>query len=364
MKNKGLLVGLIAIAIFVIGYFVWKSSNNPVSKDKEIIKIGAILPLTGDLATYGQSGQEGMEIALDEFNKEFPNKVKLVLEDDKGTVKDGISAINKLITNDKVQIIMGSMSSGVTLGIAPIVEKNKVVLVAPTSTASEVTNAGDFIFRICVSDEYEGKAMADYVADSMKYDKIGVVYINNDYGVGLKNNFSKEMSVKNKNIDFEQGYDPKITDFKTIVQKLKDAKVDLLYIVAQKEQLNFFKACRELDYKPQFTGSTMIEDKELLGELQSFLKGTKYTFRSYDPTSQQKVSSSFVSKYKAKYNKTPDFYAASVYDATRLILHSVVKANNTGNDLKSFLYSVKNYEAVTGIISFDANGERVSGPAG
>ena len=85
--------------------------------------------------------------------------------------------------------------------------------------------------------------------------------------------------------------------------------------------------------------------------------GTKYTFRSYDPTSQQKVSSSFVSKYKAKYNKTPDFYAASVYDATRLILHSVVKANNTGNDLKSFLYSVKNYEAVTGIISFDANGD-------
>ena len=162
MKNKGLLVGLIAIAIFVIGYFVWKSSNNPVSKDKEIIKIGAILPLTGDLATYGQSGQEGMEIALDEFNKEFPNKVKLVLEDDKGTVKDGISAINKLITNDKVQIIMGSMSSGVTLGIAPIVEKNKVVLVAPTSTASEVTNAGDFIFRICVSDEYEGKAMATW----------------------------------------------------------------------------------------------------------------------------------------------------------------------------------------------------------
>ncbi len=349
---KKILIVILAFA------FILSCKNDKTNKTKnEIIKIGAILPLTGDLATYGQSGQEGMTIALDEFNKEFPNKVKLVLEDDKGSVKDGISAVNKLITNDKVQIIMGSMSSGVTLGIAPVLEKNKIVLVAPTSTASEVTNAGDYIFRVCVSDEYEGKAMANYVSDSLKYKNLGVVFINNDYGVGLKNNFIKGITTNNKTVDFEQGYDPKTTDFKTIIQKLKEAKVGLLYIVAQKEQLNFFKNCKELDYKPQFIGSTMIEDKELLSELQNFLKGTKYTFRSYDSNSEKSVSSGFVSKYKAKYNKTPDFYAASVYDATRVILYSINKAKNNGNDLKSYLYSIENYEAVTGVITFDKNGD-------
>jgi len=348
--------------VILVFSFILSCKNDKANKTKnEIIKIGAILPLTGSLATYGQSGKEGMTIALDEFNTEFPNKVKLVLEDDKGSVKDGISAVNKLITNDKVQIIMGAMSSGVTLGIAPILEKNKIVLVSPTSTASEVTNAGDYIFRVCVSDVYEGKAMANYVCDSLKYKNLGVVYINNDYGVGLKNNFIKGITTNNKTVDFEQGYDPKTTDFKTIIQKLKEAKVDLLYIVAQKEQLNFFKNCKELDYKPQFIGSTMIEDKELLGELQSFLKGTKYTYRSYDPNSKQKVSSNFVTKYKAKYNKIPDFYAASVYDATRLILYTVSKVNYTGDDMKTFLYNIKDYEAVTGVISFDENGDVTQG---
>lgn len=332
------------------------SCQNKEYKNR-LIKIGAILPLTGDLATYGESGLEGMKIAIDEFNNEFPNKVKLVLEDDKGSVKDGINAVNKLIISDKVQIIMGSMSSGVTLGIAPVLEKNKVVLVSPTSTASEVTNAGDYIFRVCVSDEYEGRAMANYVIDSLKYNKLGIVFINNDYGVGLKDNFKKEITTQNKKVHFELGYAPKTTDFKTIIQKLKEAKVDLLYIVAQKEQLNFFKNCKELDYISQFIGSTMLEDKELLKEFQDFLKGTKYTYRSYNTTSTDIVSSNFVSKYKTKYNKIPDFYAASVYDATRIILYSINSTKNNGDDLKAFLYNIKNYEAVTGVISFDKNGD-------
>jgi len=343
----------------IILFFNGCENRDSAKKSTQLkkINIGAILPLSGDLAKYGQSGQEGMIIALNEFNLKFPNKIELVLEDDKGNVKDGINAVKKLIANDNVEIIMGSMSSGVTLGIAPIVEKNKVVLVSPTSTASAVTNAGDYIFRVCVSDEFEGKTMANYVVDFMKYQRIGVIFINNDYGVGLKNNFIKVMISKNKSIDFEQGYDPKTTNFKTIIQKLKQENIDLLYIVAQKEQLNFFKNSKELNYKPNFIGSTMIEDNELLSEMRDFLKGTKYTFRSYDINSKKSISLNFIKKYKLKFNKIPDFYTASVYDATRIILNAINNTKNEGSDLKTYLYKIKDYEAVTGVISFDKNGD-------
>jgi branched-chain amino acid transport system substrate-binding protein len=356
MNRLKFIIALLCIAISFTGCNSYDQKK--VVENNKTIKIGAILPLSGDLAQYGESGKQGLIIALDEFKENNRGiNCNIIIEDDKADVKVALSAINKLISDDKVKIIVGAMASGVTLGIAPVINEKKIILISPTSTASDVTNAGDYIFRVCVSDAFEGKTMADYLLKNFSNSKIGVVYINNDYGVGLKQNFIEHAKRIGLQISFEDGYNPMQKDFKTIINKLNNEKVDLLYIVAQKEQLNFFTQCKELNYRPQFTGSTMIEDDDLLNKLGGFLDGALYTYRSYNPTDSGKSTQYFVKSYQQKFGKFPDFYAASVYDATKLALQAEVDCSINKLDYKKYLYGIKNFNGVTGKITFDENGD-------
>lgn len=351
MKKAVLMV---LIGMLVVSSFIFMNS---CSKKGDVIKIGAILPLSGNMAKYGQSGKEAIQIAVENFNKTANRKVEVIYEDDIGEVKNGVSAINKLITIDKVQLILGAMPSGITLGIAPIAEKNKVVLISPTSTAKAVTNAGDFIFRVCVSDEIEGKTMADYLYNVVKPKSIGILYINNDYGIGLKADFSNALHANGAEVVREESYKADETNFRSIISKFKRANIDALYIVAYKEQINFFKQCSELKFKPLFCGSTMIEDSELIEKVGDFINGTIYTYRSYNPESEVSITKDFVSKYKAKYNKTPDFYAAANYDGALVALNAISNCEYSGEKIKEYLYKLANFKGVKGKILFDKNGD-------
>jgi branched-chain amino acid transport system substrate-binding protein len=356
MLHKNLFITFLTALMFMTGCN--SASHKKTLKENNIIKIGAILPLSGDLAQYGESGKQGMEIALEEFRRDHKDlKCEIIVEDDKGDVKVALSGISKIVESGDVKIIVGAMASGVTLGIAPVINKNKIILISPTSTASAVTDAGDYVFRVCVSDAYEGMSMAEYISVNLRHPKIGVVYVNNDYGIGLKKDFIDSAIANGLQIAVESGYNPMQKDFRSIINKLKYKKVDLIYVIAYKEQLNFFTQCKELNYKPQFTGSTMIEDQDLLGKLGDFLDGTLYTYRSYNPTDNGKTTKYFVDTYKSKYGKVPDFYAASTYDATKLALQTEMTCSAENIDYRSYLYGLKKFNGVTGEIKFDKNGD-------
>ena len=153
-----MIIIAIALILCIVGLLIWKGVGK--NGEKDAIKIGAIFPITGDLAQYGEYGMRGMEIALQEFKEDHPDvSVSIIVEDDMGQPKTAGSAVRKLRDVDGVDMIIGSMASGLTLSVAPEMEKSKIVMMAPTSTASEVTYAGDYIFRTCVSDAFEGACM-------------------------------------------------------------------------------------------------------------------------------------------------------------------------------------------------------------
>ncbi len=359
MKRKSLIIIGIALVIGIVGLLVWK---NVSKNDNDAIKIGAIFPITGDLAQYGEYGMRGMEIALQEFKEDHPGvNVTIIVEDDKGQPKTAGIAVRKLRDVDGVDMIIGSMASGLTLSVAPEMEKSKIVMMAPTSTASEITNAGDYIFRTCVSDAYEGACMAEYIQEHFANNNIGVVYINNDYGVGLKKNFVDKCRELGIPISYETGYDPNTNDFRTIISNLKSKGIDLIYLVAQKEQVEFFTQCKQLNYKPQITASTMLEDEDLINRLGSFMDGALYTYRSYDPTRQDSVVTRFISDYQKRYGITPEYYAASTFDATKVCLYSQFEYKKTGLSLKDYLYTIKELPGVMGTIEFDKNGDVTQG---
>ncbi len=324
--------------------------------------LGVMLPLTGPLASYGQSGREGAELAVSESRDNSGPVARVVFEDDRGDVRTGLTVFTKLVELDSAEIVVGAMASGVTLAIAPAANRARVVLISPTSTASEVSKAGDYIFRVCASDSFEGPEMARFIAKTFPRARIGVVSINNEYGVGLKADFTREARSLGLNIVLDESYAPSATDFRPIVQKARQAEVAVLYLVAQKEQLLMIGAMRQLGFRPQLTASTMLEDGELLKAYGPFLEGSIYTYRAYDPTDgSQELTTSFVRAYKARFGRIPDFYAASVYDATRVALHALANAGRLGQTLQRYLYDLRSFPGVTGSISFDRNGDVTQG---
>ena len=157
MIKKTIILVLLLVSLFVVFLCLRKQA------DENTIKIGVIMPQTGFLASPGQSVISGINLCIDEFNsKNSDKKIELIFEDSKSDPKIGVSAINKLINVDHVKIVIGDLGSPIFLAMASIAEKNKVVMISPGASNPSVSEAGDYIFRIYTSDEFDGKVMAGY----------------------------------------------------------------------------------------------------------------------------------------------------------------------------------------------------------
>lgn len=155
-------------------------------QEKSAIRVGVILPLTGPASEIGNNILDGIIIASEYYDSISPQKLKLIVEDSKLDAKQAMSSANKLITVDKVDAIIGLASSTEALVVAPVCEKNKVVMISSTASTPLLSDAGDYIFRIYPSDVYDSKVLAEYAKEIKK---VSILYLNNDFGVGLKNTF-------------------------------------------------------------------------------------------------------------------------------------------------------------------------------
>jgi branched-chain amino acid transport system substrate-binding protein len=347
------------LALATVFFLPACSKKQPETKE---IKIGAILPLTGGAAKYGQSAKNAIDLATEEISSTGINgkKVKIIYEDDQADPKIGVAAFHKLISVDKVTVIIGAMPSGVTLAIAPLAEKNHIILMSPASTAAAVRDAGDYIFRVCASDSLEGTAMVDFMVHNKNLKRIGMIYIQNGYGAGLKDVFENRLKELGLPLIIAEGFQPDDTDFRSQIQKLKDSNLDGIYVVGYKEQAVFFRQAQELGLHTPFFATTMVEDPELVQKAgESAMEGIIYTYRSYDPNASQKWVQDFVTHFKAKYNVVPDFYAGVGYDAARVLFDVIKKIGINADDVKNALYQLKDFPGVTGTITFDKNGDVV-----
>jgi len=350
------IVILIVVALAIV-FFV-----NQTKKEPEEIKIGVILPLTGEAAKFGQSAKEGIDLAIEEINiADDINKRKIILiyEDSKADPKTGTNAIQRLINIEKVPAIIGPMASSVTLAVAPIAEKNKVVVLSPASSAPQITDAGDYIFRNTYSDIYEGQKMARYVYEQTKYRKIGIMYINNDYGIGLKDVLKNRFTELGGQVVASETYDFGATDFRTQLSKLKNANPEALYLVGYEEMGRILVQAKELGIKVSFFSCIMFENQDILKIAGRLANGVIYTFPSYNPESEEQEVVQFIQAFENKYNHKPDGFAANSYDAAKILAYSIEKSGTNPSQIKSFLYTIKNYPGITGKTSFDENGDVV-----
>lgn len=350
------IILLISICLLMLGL-----SKRPEKPEMQEIKIGWIGPLSGQYASYGKMVKVGTEIAVEEINASGGINGKslvVIYEDDQLDPKKGVAAFNKLVSVHKVPLVIQAAGSNVMLAEAPIAERKRVVLISPTCTNPKISEAGDYIFRIAPSDLYQGKVIAQVAREELKAKSATVLYINNDYGVGLKDVFIARFEELGGTIAVSEGFAPDTKDFRTSLGKVKAAKPDVVFLSSlYQEAALILKQAKELGIPVQFIGGDGCFALELIQRAGDAAEGMLVVNMHWDPNSSEPLVSGFVSKIKEREGKEPEVYAALGYDCIKVVADAIKRGGTSSEAIKEALYVTEGFSGITGPTTFDEKGD-------
>lgn len=357
MNKKSLIAILLIIALSITGYIIWK--NKKVSTDDNFVKIGVMLPLTGEGADWGNNAKNAIELAIEEINKKNKKyKYEFIFEDSHTDSKIAVTTFTKLVDIDKVKYCIVDMISSNVLAIAPIANAKKVLILSPGASNPKITHAGDYVFRNWPSDALQGEIDAHVASDTLKWKNIAILKINNDYGVGLAEVFIKNLNPLSKIVTSES-YEKGATNFKTQLLKIKNSNADGVYLLSYPEELPIiFKQAKELNLNKVFLGTETFESQQLIDAVGNIADGAVYTFPK-TPDSSVKIVGDFRRNYMAKFGKPWGTPGDAAYDAVYMFVNSIEKSGNDVEKIKQAFYDFKNYQGVSGLVSIDKNGDGI-----
>jgi branched-chain amino acid transport system substrate-binding protein len=352
----GLVVLLVIVELILISVkFTGKTIGGELNK--EVIKIGFTGPLTGEVSAFGEGERQGIDLAIQELNKEGGldgRKVEIIYEDSQCQPNLAASNVQKLISTG-IEVIIGDTCSSATLAAAPIAEKNKVVLITPISGADSISNSGDYIFRNFIPNSYYSKAGAEKIS-RMGIEKVAVMYINNDAGLSWKNTFIESFNGKITNIE---SYAPQEKDFKTSLLKIKESNPELVFLAGYySDGALVLKQAKELGLNQQFFGAgDAFDDPAFIEAAGESAEGFMYLSV---PAGFGGKFTEFKQKFEKKYKEEPSLFATYAYDTTIIVLEAIKKCGLDSEEIKNCLYKT-DYYGITNHITFDKNGDLVGG---
>ena len=341
-----------AVALAVAGLFAFTGCGE---KAGETVKIGAIGPLSGAVAVYGVDCLNGINLAAEEINAAGGingKKIEIVSEDDEGNPEKSVNAYKKIVTQKKTKLIVGSLTSGCTMAITSLAQAQKVLMIAPAATAPAITEAGDFVFRACFIDPFQGTVGAKFALETLGAKKAAVLYdVGNDYSVGLTENFVKTFSASGT-VVAKESYSTGDKDFNAQLTKIKNSKPDVVYLPDYYGTVALIaKQLRAQGIDTPIVGADGWDGlTENAGD--EVLNG--YYSNHYAEDSDSPAVQKFVKNFEKKYNKKPNAFAALGYDSMYMLKDAIIAAGSTDSvKVRDALEKIDN-DYVTGHIKFDA----------
>lgn len=326
--------------------------------DNEIL-IGQFGSLTGNEATFGISTDKGVKLAFDEINAAGGikgKKIKLITFDDQGKAEEAAQVVTRLITQNKVMAIIGEVASSRSLAAAPIAQQNKIPMISPSSTNPKVTEVGDYVFRVCFIDPFQGTVMAKFAVENLKAKKIAILRdVKSDYSVGLANFFIEKLKQLGGEIVSDLSYQGNDVDFKAQLTEIKGKNPDAIFIPGYYTEVGLIaRQARQLGIKAPLLGGDGWDSAKLSEIGQEAINGS-YFSNHYTHESQEPVVQEFIKKFKAKFNgETPDGLAAMGYDAALVLIAAMQKAPElTAKSIRDEIAKTKDFQAVTGKITIN-----------
>lgn len=355
-RLRGVLT--VVLASFAIQACTKKESTPEATNE---IRIGQFGSMTGAEATFGQSTDKGIRLAIDAKNAAGGingKKIRLITEDNQGKPEEASSVVKKLITQDKVIAILGEVASTRSLAAAPIAQQFKIPMVSPSSTNPKVTQVGDYIFRVCFIDPFQGPVMARFARENLKFKKVAVLKdLKSDYSLGLSEFFQKKFKELGGEIVSEQTFQSGDQDFKAQLTQIRGTAPEAIFIPAYYTEVGLIaRQARELGIKAVLLGGDGWDSPVLFKIGQDAIQGS-YFSNHYASESPNKATQDFIKNYKEKFNEQPDGLAAAGYDAAMVLIGAMERASElTPSAIRDELAKTKDFDGATGKITI--NGER------
>lgn len=366
--NKSTIWGIIVVLVLIIGG-VWVSKKadktEPVAISGEAIKIGAILPLTGNGADQGEWVRQGLELALDEINSESKQNLEIVYEDSHGDPKTAVSIYTDLTSRMKIPVFL-TWGSGVGLALTPLVNRDQIIQMGVATAASSYSTPDDFTFRNFPSADLEANFLADVVLNKLGKSKVVILKLNNDYGLSSAKSFRSFFEKAGGAVLTEETFEPNTTDFRTQLAKIKtSSKDDLIFLASYpKEGALLLRQARELGLINQFVASVAIlGGKDFFSLAGNSAEGLLVVTSTPDLSDNSNSEiEHFAELYYKKYGAYPgvqELYGARAYDALKVIALAMSKCNQPSDPscIKDELFKMESYQGASGNMGFDKNGD-------
>ena len=350
---------LFASASVATVFLLTLSGCNPPGSGNTI-KVGEYASLTGKEATFGISSHEGTLLAIEELNAAggvLGKKFELLTEDDQSKAGEPATVVNKLIARDRVVAVLGEVASGRSLEAGPICQQNKIPMVSPSSTNPKVTETGDYIFRVCFTDDFQGRSvLANFATKTLKAKRVAIFTdVKSDYSKGLARCFKEGFSAAGGQIAIELDFNGGDKDFKAQLTTIKAASPDAVFVPGYYTDAALICIqAKQLGLTVPLFGGDGWESDELAKIGGDAVEG-KYFSTHYAPDMATQKSRDFVAAYKKRFNdKVPDAMAALGYDSALILADAIKRAGTTdGPKVRDALAATKDFEGVTGKITIN-----------
>ena len=338
------------------------SSSSSAKASGDSITIGTVTTNSGTAAAYGEAEVKGFELAVSEINAKGGingKKVKLESMDDKGDATEASNAYNKLAGDNNVLAVAGPTISATTAAVAPLADQSKLVTIAPAATSDSI-ETGNYLFRTCFKDSYQGEVAARFAAENLKVKKVAVLYGTGDpYSSGVGEAFAKAAEKLGLEVvDKESSSSADDTEYSAQLQKIQASGAELLYAPYYYSVAGpyIIPQARSVGFEGYVMGPDGYDGLKLTGDKSQYNKTYYTTHYSADDNTNTKVQD-FIKSYKSKNNAEPNTFAALGYDTIYMIMQAIEKAgeNATREDVRNAVAGMT-FDGVTGKFTMDKSG--------
>jgi len=356
---RRILLSLVLIQTLFFLFACERRGGDGVADNTGPIRVGYYGDLSGRTSSFGQSTKNGVEMAADEINRADGmngRQVQIVVEDDQGEPNKAATVVTKLINQDEVHALLGEVASSNSLAAAPKAQEARVPMISPSSTNPAVTQVGNYIFRVCFIDPFQGEVMAKFAVNNLRAKRAAILYdFNSDYSRGLQEFFKVSFTKLGGQIVTEQSYTQGDRDFSGQLTAIRSANPDVIYAPGYYGEVGVIaNQTKQLGIKAPLLGGDGW-DAPQLWELGGKALNGSYISNHYSVDDPSPAIQKFVTDYKGRYNAVPDALAALGYDAMNVLADAIKRAGTTDSaKLRDAIAQTRNFPGVTGTISLDS----------
>ncbi|MBT3406142.1 ABC transporter substrate-binding protein [Candidatus Woesearchaeota archaeon] len=351
--NKLIVLAVALLLVFSVFTGCGTVTGEVVKVEKDVVKVGFMVPQTGPLASVGYPVEKSLLLALDQINM-GGKKIEIVVEDSRCNPSEAAIIANKFVNVDKVDVIVTGICSSVALAVAPIAEANKIIHITPVAASPKITYAGDYVFRISASSRLAATEAAKLIS-SHEIKTVGVIYENNDYPIGYYEVFTEEFEKLGGDVIIAETYDFGSSDMRTQILKVKDAEPEAMLIlpIGIPGAAMMLKQIKELEVELPVYGQELVSYDSVVALAGDAADGVTAIMYDFDP--EDVVSAEFIAEYELHYGEAlvDKYYGAVGYDVLMLLFEGFEVCDGDADCLVEYLSSMESYSGAGGDLEFE-----------